>query len=77
MSHTCVHKLGFKFQSGDSEFTFYGIQDSNLNPRKMARIQDSSLVFKGPINHSCAAEKNMEKKLTKREKLITNLPIVT
>ncbi len=25
-----------------------GIQDSNLNPRKMAGIQDSNLVFKGP-----------------------------
>ncbi len=30
-------------------YTFEGgIQDSNLNPRKMAGIQDSNLVFKGP-----------------------------
>ncbi len=27
-----------------------GIQDSNLKPRKMAGIQDSNLVFKGPIS---------------------------
>ena len=27
-----------------------GIQDSNLNPRRMAGIQDSDLVFKGPLS---------------------------
>ncbi len=27
-----------------------GIHVSNLNPRKMAGIQDSNLVFKGPIH---------------------------
>ncbi len=60
MSHTCVYratfalpviKLGFKFQSigiQDSLFIKGGIQDSNLNPRKMVGIQDSNLVFKGP-----------------------------
>ena len=32
----------------DSLFIKGGIQDSNLNPRKMTGIQDSNLVFKGP-----------------------------
>ena len=37
----------------DSLFIKGGIQDSNLNARKMAGIQDSNLVFKGPMygNH--------------------------
>ncbi len=25
------------------------VQDSDLNPREMARIQDSNLIFKGPL----------------------------
>ncbi len=33
----------------DSNFKQDWIQDSNLNPRKMPEIQDSDLVFKGPI----------------------------
>ena len=53
--YLCTYKsqMGFKFQSGDSGFTIFfegGIQDSNLNPRKMAGIQDSNLVFKGPTS---------------------------
>ncbi len=41
--------LNFKVGIQDSLFFFEGgIQDSNLNPRKMAGIQDSNLVFKGP-----------------------------
>ena len=38
----------FKVGIQDSLFIKGGIQDSNLNPRKMAGIQDSNLVFKGP-----------------------------
>ncbi len=41
--------LNFKVGIQDSLFIKSGIQDSNLNPRKMAGIQDSDLVFKGPI----------------------------
>ncbi len=42
----------FKVGIQDSLFIKGEIQDSNLNPRKMAGIQDSNLVFKGPINCS-------------------------
>ncbi len=33
----------------DSLYIKDEIQDSNLNPRKMAGIQDSNLVFKDPM----------------------------
>ena len=40
----------FKVEIQDSLFVKGGIQDSNLNPRKMAEIKDSNLVFKGPYS---------------------------
>ncbi len=50
----CYHKVGIQI----SKWIFRihhifegGIQDSNLKPRKMAGIQDSNLVFKGPTNN--------------------------
>ncbi len=47
----------FKMGIQDSFFIKGGIQDSSLNPRKMAGIQDSNLVFKGPI---CVWETHFE-----------------
>ena len=40
----------FKVGIPDSLFIKGGIQDSNLNLRKIAGIQDSKLVFKGPVS---------------------------
>ena len=44
----CSWDSNFKVDIQDSIFIKGGIQDSNLNLRKMAGIQDSNLVFMGP-----------------------------
>ncbi len=47
-TYSVLHDIGIKISKWVSIFIKGGIQDSNLNPRKMPRIQDSNLVFKGP-----------------------------
>ncbi len=47
----CYHQAGIQISKWVFRIHYIfegGIQDSNLNPRKMAGIQDSNLVFKGP-----------------------------
>ena len=47
-AHIRVSRIHYIFEGG--------IRDSNLNPRKMAGIQDSNLVFKGPISETVVCE---------------------